>query len=216
MSLLLPAQSLIVAVVKLRLSLLVQDSMESSSRESRSLFSHKASKAKQDSTGVSVQGSSTTQSTKPNSASILTSTVKVSSKSAPDSTEEARSIEASSSTGAQAQNVQSGLWYIALQKLSSEEKAAIQQISVNLKLEIVEQLHDVVQQKRDECLKKRWKFNFHGREIILRDLAEKIIFGLNKFKEIGDVAVNFDPVHAALPWAGVRFLLQVRLDLPLT
>ena len=190
--------------------------MESSSRESRSLFSHKASKAKQDSTGVSVQGSSTTQSTKPDSASILTSSVKVSSKSAPDSTEEARSIEASSSTGAQAQNVQSGLWYIALQKLSSEEKAAIQQISVNLKLEIVEQLHDVVQQKRDECLKKRWKFNFHGREIILRDLAEKIIFGLNKFKEIGDVAVNFDPVHAALPWAGVRFLLQVRLDLPLT
>ena len=143
--------------------------MESSSHESRSLFSHKASKAKQDSTGVSVQGSSTTQSTKPDSASILTS---VSSKSAPDSTEEARSIEASSSTGAQAQNVQSGLWYIALQKLSSEEKAAIQQISLNFN-----PVHAALP----------WA-------------------GVR----------NFDPVHAALPWAGVRFLLQVRLDLPLT
>ncbi|CAG9956002.1 unnamed protein product [Clonostachys rosea f. rosea IK726] len=28
-----------------------------------------------------------------------------------------------------------------------------------------------------------------------------------KFKEVGDIAVNFDPVHAALPWAAFRFLL---------
>ena len=197
--------------------------MESSPRERkrerlRALFSHKASKAKQDSCGISVQGSSTSQSTKPDSASIPTSAVKVNtgSGSVPNSTEEARSIKTSSSAGAQALNVQSSLWDITLQKLSLEERAAVQQTSLNSKLEIVEQLHGVVQQKRDECREKQWKFRFQGQEIILRDLAEKIIFGLNKFKEIGDVAVNFDPVHAALPWAGVRFLLQVRLDLPFT
>lgn len=33
---------------------------------------------------------------------------------------------------------------------------------------------------------------------------------LNKFMIVGDVAVNFDPVHAALPWAAVRFVLLVR------
>ena len=44
---------------------------------------------------------------------------------------------------------------------------------------------------------------------MLRDVAEKIVHWVNKFKEIGDVAVNFDPVHASLPWAGVRFLLEV-------
>ena len=194
--------------------------MESSSKRERlrSLFSHKASKAKQDSCGISVQGSSTSQSTKPDSASIPTSAVKVNtgSGSVPNSTEEARSIKTSSSAGAQALNVQSSLWDITLQKLSLEERAAIQQTTLNSKLEIVEKLHGVVQQKRDECREKQWKFRFQGQEIILRDLAEKIIFGLNKFKEIGDVAVNFDPVHAALPWAGVRFLLQVRLDLPFT
>lgn len=32
---------------------------------------------------------------------------------------------------------------------------------------------------------------------------------LNKFLVVGDVAVNFDPVHAALPWAAVRFVLLV-------
>lgn len=38
----------------------------------------------------------------------------------------------------------------------------------------------------------------------------KIVFWLSKFKDVGDIAVNFDPVHASLPWAGIRFLLQVR------
>lgn len=49
-----------------------------------------------------------------------------------------------------------------------------------------------------------------GEEIILRDVAGKALFWLSKFKEVGDIAVNFDPVHASLPWAAVRFLLQVR------
>lgn len=33
---------------------------------------------------------------------------------------------------------------------------------------------------------------------------------VNKFKEVVDVAIQYDPVHAALPWAAVRFLLQVK------
>jgi hypothetical protein len=33
---------------------------------------------------------------------------------------------------------------------------------------------------------------------------------VDTFKQIGDVAVQYDPAHAALPWAGIRFLLQVR------
>lgn len=32
---------------------------------------------------------------------------------------------------------------------------------------------------------------------------------LNKFMILGDVGVNFDPVHAALPWAAVRFTITV-------
>ena len=33
---------------------------------------------------------------------------------------------------------------------------------------------------------------------------------MQKFKEIGDIAVQHDPVHASLPWADVRLLLEVR------
>ena len=49
----------------------------------------------------------------------------------------------------------------------------------------------------------------NGKEIVLRDVLEKIIRWLNYFKAVGDAAVQYDPGHAALPWAGVRFLLQV-------
>jgi hypothetical protein len=39
--------------------------------------------------------------------------------------------------------------------------------------------------------------------------VEKIVSVLNKFVAVGDVAINFDPVHAASPWAAVRFVLVV-------
>jgi len=32
---------------------------------------------------------------------------------------------------------------------------------------------------------------------------------VKKFRDVGDVVVQYDPTHAALPWAGVRLLLQV-------
>jgi hypothetical protein len=46
----------------------------------------------------------------------------------------------------------------------------------------------------------------------LRNQADKIISWLVKFKEVGDITVQYDPSHAALPWAGIRFLLQVSWD----
>jgi Zn-dependent M32 family carboxypeptidase len=38
---------------------------------------------------------------------------------------------------------------------------------------------------------------------------QKLLNCMDRFKEIGDIVVQFDPVHAALPWAGVRLLLKV-------
>lgn len=41
--------------------------------------------------------------------------------------------------------------------------------------------------------------------------VEKTVSMLTRFIMAGDVAVNFDPVHAALPWAVVRFVLLVSI-----
>jgi hypothetical protein len=71
-------------------------------------------------------------------------------------------------------------------------------------------LCSLAEAKRQQCEARRWKFTFRSRELVLRDTADKVIAWLDKFKQVGDVAVSFDPQHAALPWAGVRLLLEVR------
>ncbi|KAH8806013.1 hypothetical protein F5884DRAFT_860599 [Xylogone sp. PMI_703] len=40
-------------------------------------------------------------------------------------------------------------------------------------------------------------------------IVKKTVSILNKFISVGDVAVSFDPIHAALPWAAVRSVLVV-------
>jgi hypothetical protein len=55
---------------------------------------------------------------------------------------------------------------------------------------------------------KRWKYKKGNKEIIIHDKLEKFEVWVNKFKEVGDAAVQYDPGHASLPWAVVRFILQ--------
>ena len=107
------------------------------------------------------------------------------------------------------------LWDLAIGKLSLEDMEAMSSILSNSKLDILQHLHTAAVKKRTDCEDQRWKFDFNGRQIILRDVAEKIVVWIDKFKQIGDIAVNFDPVHASLPWAGVRFLLEVGLNMNL-
>lgn len=101
------------------------------------------------------------------------------------------------------------LWGLALGKLSSEDKETVSLIISDSKIDILRSLRSEVVKKQIACEDRRWKFELNGHQIVLREVAEKIIFWIDKFKEIGDIAVNFDPVHASLPWAGMRFLLEV-------
>lgn len=78
------------------------------------------------------------------------------------------------------------------------------------KLAILKDVLNAAEEKKRTCLEKRWKYKKGDKEIIIRDQLEKVVEWVNKFKEIGDNAVQYDPAHAALPWAGVRFFLQVR------
>jgi hypothetical protein len=63
----------------------------------------------------------------------------------------------------------------------------------------------------DECVKKQWVLytNKNGEKIMVREIFNRMSGWINKFKEVGDVAIQYDPGHAALPWAAVRFFLQV-------
>lgn len=54
-----------------------------------------------------------------------------------------------------------------------------------------------------------WKFQWRGEEVVLRDVADKTIVWVNKFKEMGDMIVKCDPVHLMIPWAPIKFVMEV-------
>lgn len=120
---------------------------------------------------------------------------------------------ASSNTANQS-NALPKLWAEALRTLQPAHQEAIQGIlssssSSRLPPDMIDCLCDLTKQKRAECKERRWKLEYNGLQVILRDVAEKVTAWLNNFKEVGDVVVNYDPAHLASPWAGVRFLFQV-------
>jgi hypothetical protein len=107
------------------------------------------------------------------------------------------------------------LWLEALGKLLSEERKAVEtlipsQRGVHETTQLLDQVKDAVQQQGDKHSEKRWTITFRGQQVVLRDKVQKVLVWVDKFKEIGDTVVIYDPVHMALPWAGFRFLLQVR------
>jgi ankyrin repeat protein len=67
--------------------------------------------------------------------------------------------------------------------------------------------------KREVSIKNRWRIKRRSKEdIVVRDVMEKIIHWIHRFKEVGDNAVQYDPGHAALPWAALRFILQAAIN----
>src|ERR1700761_2436541 len=72
-----------------------------------------------------------------------------------------------------------------------------------------ELLNSVVKEQA-HCRARQWECRKpNGHRVYVRDILEKVSAWVDKVKEIGDVIVQFDPVHASLPWAGARFLLTV-------
>ena len=102
------------------------------------------------------------------------------------------------------------LWDKALEALSDNDKKQIN-FGQHDKGAILNSLLEVVEEKKRACADNLWKYKKQNGEIVpLRDILEKVARWVDKFREVGDVAVQYDPSHATLPWAGVRFFLQVR------
>ncbi|KAL8724372.1 MAG: hypothetical protein Q9166_007983 [cf. Caloplaca sp. 2 TL-2023] len=103
------------------------------------------------------------------------------------------------------------LWQKALATLDDDLKASLD-FKNSTKRDILEKTLKTAEEKKQISLKRRWKIKINNKEVVVRDVLEKIIKWLDHFKAIGDVAVQYDQAHAALPWAGVRFLLKVAVS----
>ncbi|KAE8397340.1 hypothetical protein BDV37DRAFT_265855 [Aspergillus pseudonomiae] len=104
------------------------------------------------------------------------------------------------------------LWQKALDAVDTETKTSLAGIISDYKGNIITEILEEAEQKKKLCLKKRWKVEFPGKTIILRDLLDKIIAWARQFTAIVDVAIQYDPTSASLPWADIRFLLHVAVS----
>ncbi|KAL4902057.1 hypothetical protein BDW74DRAFT_181216 [Aspergillus multicolor] len=104
------------------------------------------------------------------------------------------------------------LWHNAAESLSEEERASLD-FQRPEKLQILTDLHQLTEKEIQRSEEKRLSFKRKsGEKVIVRVLFAKVAKWITRFKELGDVAVQFDPVHAALPWAGVKFLLEITVS----
>jgi hypothetical protein len=101
------------------------------------------------------------------------------------------------------------LWAEAATQLCEQDKLSIN-FSRTDRLNILEELYTEAERCKQKSHEKRWKFTRNNGEIvIIRDVFGKLVRWIDVFKQIGDVAVQYDAGHASLPWAAVRFVLQV-------
>ena len=104
------------------------------------------------------------------------------------------------------------LWVQAFDALSDDDKQDLK----TAETETVPRPQEIVQAveiKRQECAKKQWVVftNKAGEKVLFRDILGKVVKWVERFQQVGDTAVQYDPGHAALPWMVVRALLNVSL-----
>jgi hypothetical protein len=100
----------------------------------------------------------------------------------------------------------------ALQGLSSAQRTILHEHGVAGTHDIrtaVDETYNAASNKKQQCDDKRWRWTFRGKDVVLRDEAEKVILWIDRFKPVGDIAANAAPVYVGLPWAGIRMILEV-------
>lgn len=107
------------------------------------------------------------------------------------------------------------LWASALEDLAQGDRQQLDFYKGQDRVDILADLQMLTESAKGQCIKKRWQFRRpvrNGETIVLRDIFHKMVVWINMFKQIGDTVAQYDPGHAALPWAGVRFILQVAIS----
>ena len=105
------------------------------------------------------------------------------------------------------------LWEGAFDELSTEDQEQLD-FSCDGPYPSPSSVLSSVSEKRDECIRKQWVLytSKNGEKLMVRDLFNSISTWIDQFKRLGDAAIQYDPGHAALPWAAVRFFLQVNVS----
>ncbi|KAK8065162.1 hypothetical protein PG997_011909 [Apiospora hydei] len=121
--------------------------------------------------------------------------------------------------GVAAQHPPSGIWKAVVNDLSKDDRQRLKTYGIIFDgddlgaldfKDVWTQLILAVEQKQEDVASRSWKIHFRGNTILVRDVIGSIASRLQSVKDIGSVAAEMVP-QAALPWAIMSFLIQVRL-----
>nr|POF06990.1 vegetative incompatibility protein het-e-1 [Quercus suber] len=87
-----------------------------------------------------------------------------------------------------------------LEKLTVKERALLQEHTASSIDDAVQAAFDAAETQKQICEDRSWPG---------RDILDKMLCWLDRFKFAGDIAANVDPIHFGLPWAGIRILLEI-------
>ncbi|KJX98386.1 hypothetical protein TI39_contig414g00007 [Zymoseptoria brevis] len=85
-------------------------------------------------------------------------------------------------------------WHQAIARLSDKDKETLSPHSATTFDDLIQEIEN---QQED---------------LSIRDVLEKMSKWVKRFVKVGDTIVQYDTAHAALPWAGVRLILQVSMN----
>ena len=100
------------------------------------------------------------------------------------------------------------LWTKAVDQLSEEDKQQIDVLNPDRR-GLIQDVIKVVEGKHQSCIEKQWKFRTGSEIVPTRDPLGRIVAWINKFRDVGTIMMQYDPAHAAIPWAAIRFVLEV-------
>ena len=104
------------------------------------------------------------------------------------------------------------LWEKALASLADEDKLLVDPQKNLDKRAFLSDLTKVIEDKRQNCVNREWKLDRNGGTVSVRELFGKMVAWIDKLKEVGDMAIQYDPLHAALPWAAIRLVLVAAVN----
>lgn len=100
------------------------------------------------------------------------------------------------------------LWQKALDALSPKHRDVIPPHLAYKPEELLLELDKCSSQSKGKLIRLP-----NGETFFVRDVLEKTSRWVRNLVAVGDAVVQYDPGHAALPWAAVRLILQVKCPL---
>lgn len=105
----------------------------------------------------------------------------------------------------------SSLWLLAWEELREKDKDTLPRTLADSPKALLDDIDDQTNRSKG-----RRTTLPTGEVFFIHDVLEKIARWVKMFVAVGDTAVQYDPGHAALPWAALRLVLQVSTGAVLT